>query len=292
MSLSEHLQAEDVLAATRGKGPEVLRRAILERGGRWYREHPDEGEVIQKNLEAFGISADADAVDEVKTHILLHYFEKLIPLISTPHEYRAYLDSAVDAESGIQRIVDLRNGGKGILLAASHFGAVELIAPVLAAHRLPITAALRYKTEHLSAMARRQAQAFEQSGCFGPIRIIEVGKSGTQAAMEMAAAVRRGDILISVFDERTEYSIPVDLFGTKVWGGAGLDRLIRFSGKSIALCAGYMIRGPEQQYRFEIEEVSPDEPDPIQALYHRQQHMVEKHPEQWYFLHEEIPFVS
>ena len=127
---------------------------------------------------------------------------------------------------------------------------------------------------------------------FGPIRFIEIGKPGTSIALEMAAALRRKEILISVFDERTDYSKPVTLFGKQVSGGAGLDKLIAFANVPVDVYTAFMIRLENYRYQLKLNKINTEDKNIIQQMYNNLQNIISSHCEQWYFLHEEIPFIG
>jgi lauroyl/myristoyl acyltransferase len=181
--------------------------------------------------------------------------------------------------------------GNGILLTIAHFGAVEFLVPSLSTYKVPLNAALRFTTEQFSRMAAQQSRHMEESGLFGPIKFIEIGKPGTAAALEMAAAIRRKEVLVSVFDEKTPYSKPVFLFGKKVYGGSGLDKLLAFTNATVDLFTAFMIRDGNDSYKLELFKLPPDRDGMLDMMYHHLENMVRLACEQWYFLHEEIPFV-
>jgi hypothetical protein len=292
MSLSRHLQSKEILSALPGTRPGDLRSLLLERGRQWYADHPEETGLIGENLRRFAMSPSAELIASIQTHIILHYFEKLLPLTGGPEFYHDFLSSSVDTSQAMSLLSQARAQGKAILLATPHFGAVEFIVPCcsLAGHLTNVL--LRFTTAQFSGQAQAKAAALSESGLFSPIRFIEIGKPGTMAALDMAAALRRQQMLVTVFDEKTEYSRPVNLLGTRVWGGAGLDKLIRHSQAQLALFAGYMLRLEGDRYRFTVDPIALDQDDPIQALFDSLQQKVTGHLEQWYFLHEEVPFVE
>lgn len=292
MSLSAYLQNSQRLAAIRGKEPSAVRAHIMRLGEEWYREHPEENELIAQNLRDLALPADEQTVARVRAHIILHYFEKLLPLCGDPGYYHRFLAERVDGGEVAERLGEATGAGRGVLLAMPHFGAVELIAPLLAMRMLPVTAVLRFKTAALSHMAHDHVRRMADSGLFSRIRFIEIGKPGTNAALDMAAVLRRGEILLSVFDEKTDYSVPVTLMGRRVWGGAGLDKLMKFAGASIDIYGAFMLRREQERYSLHLRPVDPRGDNPVQQLYDELERMLENHLEQWYFLHEQIPFVE
>jgi lauroyl/myristoyl acyltransferase len=165
-----------------------------------------------------------------------------------------------------------------------------LIVPVLAIHHLPITPVLRFRSVHFSGLAHQRARDMAISGLFGSIGFIEIGKPGTAAALEMSAVLRRNEFLITMVDEKTEYSRKTKLFEREVWGGAGIDRLLAFTPGPVRVFTPAMVRIADR-FRLELSEIPTDPPNRlIDLVYDRIHQTVRAHPEQWYFLHEEVPF--
>jgi lauroyl/myristoyl acyltransferase len=292
MSLSRHLQTSGLLSAIAGMAPDVLKNRVMKIGTEWYSRNPDERDAIIRNLSALGLDTSPQVVDEIERHTILHYFEKFLPLTGDIASYASYLKNRIDGADAVAAIRTTMAAARGACIATAHFGAVEFIVPYLAMHRLPLNGVLRFTTEELSAIVHKRAAAMADSGLFGPISFIEIGKPKTVAAMQMAAALRRGEIVLSVFDEKTPYSKPVDLFGRKVWGGAGLDKMMDFANTPADLYVAFMIRNGQEQYRLELRKIDECGAGRIDAIYRTLESMVKNHLEQWYFLHEEIPFVE
>jgi hypothetical protein len=290
MSLSRFLQSK-LFSSLQGKTPFELKTAVLQEGYSWFNEHPEETTLIVENIEILGKKADPDLIKRVQENILLHYYEKLLPVMRSPMFYHDFLVEHIDAGDTVEKLKTASDNGKGILLTVAHFGAVEFIAPYLASNFFPISVLLKFTTQQLSKAAHEQVYAFTESKLFGPIHFIELGKPGTSAALDMAAVLRRKEFLLTVFDEKTDYSIPVTLFGKKIWGGAGLDKLIAFTGSNIALFSAFMIREDNGRYRLELTEIDLKGTQPVQILFDKLEKILENYFEQWYFLHEKIPFV-
>lgn len=292
MNLSKFIQSSDLLTSIKGKTPSELKSIVLDKGTQWYNENPEESRLIEKNLVELGFKVSDPLVENIKKHVILHYYEKLLPLCGGPEFYFDFIRKSMECQNACEQIRSSIGSGKGVLLAIAHFGAVEFIAPSLASYKLPLNVVLRFTSEHFSRIAHKQAEDLFNSGFFGPINFIEIGKPGTSTALEMAAALRRKEILISVFDEKTDYSKPVTLFGKKVYGGAGLDKLIHFSNAPVEVYTAFMIRGEENRYSLELNPVYQTDENILKQMYTNLQDMVGKAKEQWYFLHEEIPFVQ
>ncbi|HEX2958248.1 MAG TPA: hypothetical protein VHO70_15545 [Chitinispirillaceae bacterium] len=293
MSLSEFLQCNEVMRCTRDGNPEKLLATILSKGNEWFELHPEESLFIRSNLDAFGFKSDKASVATFQHHLILHYYEKLLGLCLPTVQFREFLRSNITVGKGIELLNNSLSQGKAVLLANGHFGAVEFSTPLLASYKLPVNTVLRFKTETLAQMASERAAKLTSEAEFGKINFIQIGRAGTAAAMEMAAALRRKEVLLSIFDERTEYSKKVTLFGTMIWGGAGIDRIIRYCGTDLDVFTIFTIRTTENSYRLHIEKIDTTDPAMIIGnLYQSLGNIVQKNPEQWYFLHEEIPFVE
>jgi lauroyl/myristoyl acyltransferase len=292
MSLSRFLQSPDILAQARSSSPSDFKTLLINRGLEWFSSQREERKKIKRNLDELGIDYDESIINNIQYNIILHYYEKLLGLCGTVDSFSRYLSETVDARKAVATIQNVRNQGAGVLLAASHFGAVELIGPTLALQKIPVTSVLRFTTEQLSTTIHRRADELMQSGKFGSIGFIEIGKKGTAVALEMAAALRRSEALLAVFDEHTEYSTTVNLFGQNVRGGAGLDKIISFSGTQLSVFTAFMIRTGKDMYRLELREVNTGEENPVQQMYDHLQAVLSAHLEQWYFLHESIPFAA
>lgn len=291
MSLSRYLQSREIIQSISWKSPSEARSLILDKGLNWLADHPDEGELIKKNLSCFNISFTESLIGRIQKHIVLHYYEKILPLSGDSEFYYNFLKSNVDVHE-INILNEVLKEGKGVFVAAAHFGGVELIVPTLSMFKLPVHTVLRFTTEQFSQVAYKHAKDMEDSGFFGSINFIEIGRQGTMAALDMAAVLRKKEILVSVFDEETEYSIPVKLFGKEVLGGAGLDRLLRFTNTQVALFNAFMIRTDVDRYQLKLVEIDVSEGNPIQRMFSNLENIVRENLEQWYFLHEKISFVD
>ncbi|MDO5577376.1 MAG: hypothetical protein Q4F84_09875 [Fibrobacter sp.] len=288
MSLSGYLQTPEFLKSIPGKSPENLKSIMLEKGHEWFKKNEDETNLIRHNLEEFGFCPET-LVPKVQEHIILHYYEKLLPLSDSPEFFFSFLKSHVDSSDAAKQLELTRANGKGIIVAIAHFGAVEFIVPTLASFKFTLNTVLRFTTEQLSVQAHERARMMQESGLFGQINFIEAGKPGVSVAMSMAAAIRRKELLVSVFDEKTDYSKPVTLLGKKVSGGAGLDKIVKFANTPTDTYTAFMKRNENNTYTLMLKKI--DEQDSVQNMFGELEKVVKEITEQWYFLHEEIPFL-
>lgn len=291
MSLSKCLQSVEILTDIKGKSFSYIEELLTEKGMQWFSENPDEEKLISDNLEALGLEFTPELVQEIKRHIILHYVEKILALSGTPEEFSQVIDSHVDY-SEAKELIEKASEKGGVLIATPHFGGVELVVPTIARMGKLPNAVMRFSTPELSEKAQGFADMMASTGHFSQIKFIEIGKPGVSSAMEMAAALRRKEVLFTVFDEETEHSSVVELFGKKVLGGAGLDKLLRFTGEDVSVFNVFMTRTAPQQFKMVLKEVDPKGDDPIQQMYNHLEDALKENLVQWYFLHEEVPFAE
>ena len=82
------------------------------------------------------------------------------------------------------------------------------------------------------------------------------------------------------------------LFGKTVKGGSGLDKILRFTNTPVAVFNAFMVRGEGQRYQLHLMQIDPEDTDLIQTMYKNLELIVSENVAQWYFLHEEIPFIE
>jgi len=290
MSLSKTLQSPNILSMIVGKSFDEMKDILTVQGGEYYADNPQEGETIRKNLASFGLPSDMDTVKRVQEHIIYHYAEKILPLAGTPAQLAEFIEKRIDFSQAKDLITNaLQNGS--VLIAVSHFGGVECIVPTLAYLKFPINPVLKFTTQNFSDKLRGFAKLMEKSGLFAPVNFIEIGKPGSQSASLMMKVLGKKEILFSAFDEETPSSKPVKLFNRSVLGGAGLDRLLKFADGNASVFNAFLIRAGGN-YRMQLLPIDIKAEDIIQQMYSNLQSVLEQHFEQWYFLHEEIPFVD
>jgi lauroyl/myristoyl acyltransferase len=295
MTLSSHLQSEVFMRSLPTLSREQLRQHIFAQGQSWFSSHAEESDTIRKNCAVMGARCDDLLVKDIQQNILLHYYEKLLPFSMTPQQFHAYLTQRVSLPPEIGILSKSIAEKRGVLLAVCHFGAIELIGPCLAALGIPFTSTLRFATKTLSVAARHKAGELSGSGLFADIQFIEIGAAASATSLEMAAVLRRSGLLCSVFDEPTRYGTEVTLLGTKIRGGAGIDKLAAFMNNDVAVVAAFMTRTGDETYTLHLSDLtsSGTGKDLIQTLYRTLEAVcLRPRLSQWYFLHEEIPFVK
>jgi lauroyl/myristoyl acyltransferase len=290
MSLSKTLQSPNILSMVMGKSFDEIKDILMVQGGKYYADNPQEGETIRKNLASFDLPSDMDTVKRVQEHLIYHYAEKILPLAGTPAQLAEFIEKRIDFSQARDLITNALQKGS-VLIAVSHFGGVECIVPTLAYFKVPVNPVLKFTTQNFSDKLRGFEKLMEESGLFAPINFIEIGKPGSQSASLMMKVLGKKEILFTAFDEETPSSQPVKLFNRNVLGGAGLDKLLKFAGGNASVFNAFMIRAGGN-YKMQLLPIDIIAENLIQQMYSNLQSVLEQHFEQWYFLHEEIPFVD
>jgi lauroyl/myristoyl acyltransferase len=210
----------------------------------------------------------------------------------TPEQFKDYLTQRVTSPDEISILEKSLVGKKGVLLSVCHFGAVEMIGPFLAAQGIPFTGTVRFATGALSDAARLKAEQLSRSGLFANIKLIEIGAGSSAASLEMAAVLRRGELLCTVFDEPTRYGIEVSFRGQRILGGAGLEKLVAFMNGAVTVMSAFMIRTDNERYELRLSDIGSATEGLTQRMFGAFERQCLRHLFQWYFLHEEISFVK
>ncbi|ERP31907.1 lipid A biosynthesis acyltransferase [Chitinivibrio alkaliphilus] len=290
MSLSKHLQSPEILSDITGKSFADIKKRIIAAGNEWYKTHPEEESLIRKNLTSLGKEDSDQLVAAIQEGILVHYAEKITALSLSPEEFSQFLNTHIDYTDA-SKILQENSQDTGILMATPHFGGVEFVTPTLSRMGHTTNVVLKFSTPELSAKIRKYSQNMEDQGDFAPIHFIELGKNATGGALDMYAALRRHEVLFTVFDEETDHSQKVTLFGKEILGGAGLDKLIAPAKGFTKVYTVFMVRLDENSYKMVLKEIPADSPEPVQEMYNALEDMLTQYLEQWYFLHEEVPLV-
>jgi len=289
MSLSKTLQSPNILSTIVGKRFGEIKDILMAKGSEYYADNPQESETIRQNLASFGLPSDMDTVKRVQEHVINHYAEKIFPLAGTPAQLANFTEERMDLSQAKDLLTNALQSG-AVLLATAHFGAVEYVTSALSYLKFPVNAVLKFTTQNLSDKIQGYGKMMSESGLFAPINFIEIGKPGSHGAFRMSRVLDRKEILYTVFDEKTAHSKPVKLFNRSVLGGSGLDRLLKFAHGNVTVFNPFMIRTGEN-FRLQLLPVDINAEDIPQQMFNNLQSVLEKHFEQWYFLHEKIPFI-
>ena len=283
--LSAHLLNKENLDFVRRSAWKLGRPRIVELGLRYYGEHPAEVDVIAKNLARVGFPHDGAALDAVLEGIAAHYYEKLFALVKT---FEAYWISKNRVELGVSLDVfaEARETGKGMFVAQSHFGATYLLAGVLMAHGIEASMVGNFPGQVGTLLRENGATIAARYGT-ARANLLNLADPAVDVPMEMLVRLKQRQILSNVFDENNEFSRPVKLLGRDLYGGSGMDLILRhFDDDQLIVVTPFLVRTSDETFRYEIDRHSLAGGDVIQSFYRSLERRILAHPEQWYFLQE------
>ncbi len=259
--------------------PEISRRLILAAGALYFTLNAGERKRIERNVDDLvgkGAMAKA-AMRSVLAHIAEHYFEKLLVANRSMPFLRSFVRDRVRVE-GLGRLDEALAAGKGALAVTAHWGAVELIPPVLVERGYPLTIILETKTLRLRAALERLV-----AGADVELLIASRGDSVLGGILD---SLGRGRILLTQVDEvdawRRRRSRTIRLFGKSLFFDHTLDFIAKRSGApAVGL---FCSRGGELEYSLRCESLAPD-PYAVdvaeKALWLWERYTLAR-PEQWY----------
>ena len=182
-----------------------------------------------------------------------------------------------------QVFIDLQNDDKPALCFAAHLGNWELPAVMAAAHNLP--SAVVYRMPNNKAVAKEIARI--RAPLMG--RLI---RSRSQAPLEMAASLTRGEHLGMLVDQHFSRGVDVTFFGRRCKANPTIARLARqFDCPVVGV---RVIRLPDRRFRIAAEGPLPlprdpdgrvDVPAATQLITSVVERWIREHPEQWLWFH-------
>jgi Kdo2-lipid IVA lauroyltransferase/acyltransferase len=182
-----------------------------------------------------------------------------------------------------QVFIDLQNDDKPALCFAAHLGNWELPAVMAAAHGLP--SAVVYRMPNNKAVAKEIARI--RAPLMG--RLI---RSRSQAPLEMAASLTRGEHLGMLVDQHFSRGVDVTFFGRRCKANPTIARLARqFDCPVVGV---RVIRLPDRRFRIAAEGPLPlprdpdgriDVPAATQLITSVVERWIREQPEQWLWFH-------
>ena len=286
MSIGKFLLNAENLALVKKLSWKFGRPKIIELGLEYYANHPDDVATIKQNLEHFGLPADPQAVTRVLTEIVAHYYEKLFVLVKT---YEAYwiARNRIELGDSLAPFEEARRAGKSVFVGQSHFGATYLKFLVLMARGFDVHVVGKFPEPAGSMLAQTTRLVTERYGA-GQATILNIADPTVDVPLEMIRLLSRpGTILSNVFDENNALCRPMDLLGTQVMGGTGMDLILkRFSDDQVTVVTPFLIRTSDETFRYEIDRHRLAAGDIIASFFGSLERRIKAHFEQWYFIHE------
>lgn len=202
------------------------------------------------------------------------------------------IDRMVDFdEKGWQRVVDLYNQGRGIILVSGHYGAFDEITQVMSRRGLPLTALIaQTKPAWVSDFI---TQLRGDRGLRMMLVSEEEGNSLNLAALkESIQILRRGELLGVIADRNLEErGVTIPFFGEDAVMAAGVAKMA-LRTKAI-IVTSFCTRLPRKRYSVVFDEPldpvgssSNDEDirDLLLKIFARFEHYISRNPDQWLLL--------
>jgi Kdo2-lipid IVA lauroyltransferase/acyltransferase len=259
--------------------PETARGLMIAAGSLYFALNSGEKKRIQAGvIDLLGPGERAEATKrKVLDHILEHYFEKLLVANRSRSFLDGFLRDRVSAR-GLEILDAALARGRGAIAVTAHWGAVELIPPVLAGMGYPISVVLEARTPRLRRALERQALGRD-------VELI-IASRGDKVLERIFGALEKGRVLITQVDEvdswRRRLSRTIRLFGKILFFDHSLDFIAKRSGSA---SVGIFCRRSEGlRYALTCEEIALDpaaEDVSAKAMKLWERRTIED-PEQWY----------
>jgi lauroyl/myristoyl acyltransferase len=283
--LSAHLLTKENLELVRKVAWQRGRPQIVAAARRYYEAHPEEVELVAANLERVGLANAGAALDAVLDGIAAHYFEKLFALVKTYESYWI-ARNRVDAGGALAVFEEARDTRRGVFIAQSHFGATYLLASVLMSYGVEASMVGKFP-EPVGSMLRANGAAIAERYGAARANLLNLVDPAVDVPMEMLVRLKQRQVLSNVFDENNEFSRPVRLLGRDLFGGSGMDLILRhFTDEQLIVVTPFLVRTSDEAFRYELDRHSLASGDVVQAFYDSLERRVLAHPEQWYFVQE------
>jgi lauroyl/myristoyl acyltransferase len=263
----------------RRASPETARGLVMAAGSLYFAVNTGERRRIEEGVrDLLGPGARAErAKREVFGHILDHYFEKLLVTNRSMDFLRDFVGRKVTTE-GLGALDAALERGRGAIAVTAHWGAVELVPPLLALRGYPVTIVM----EARNPVFRR---SLERLAAGRDVELL-IASRGDRVLEGIFAALEKGRVLITQVDEvdswRRRRSRIIRLFGKSLFFDHSLDFIAKRSGSpSVAI---FCKRLPRLRYSLRCEELAPDpaaEDVALKAMRLWERRTLED-PEQWF----------
>jgi Kdo2-lipid IVA lauroyltransferase/acyltransferase len=259
--------------------PETARSLMLAAGSVYFALNYKERRRIEESVgDLLGPGEKTEAAKrEVFDNILEHYFEKLL----VANRPRSFIESFVRGRVSVEglELLDLALArGKGALAVTAHWGAVELIPPVLADRGYPLSIVLETKTPSLRASLERLASERDAE--------LIIASRGDRVLERIFGALAAGRVLVTQVDEvdawRRRRSRTIRLFGKSLFFDHSIDFIAKRSGAPTVGLACRRERGLRYSLRCEELASDPTEIDVASAALRFWERQTLESPEQWY----------
>lgn len=259
--------------------PDASRRLMAAAGALYFAAFPSERRRIERNVrDLLGPGERTERVRRaVFGHLIDHYFEKLLVASRGRRFIEEYTRRRVSVE-GLGLLDEYLGRGKGVLGVTAHWGAVEIIPPLLASRGYPISIVLETTTRRLRKRLERLVEGRD-------VELI-IASRGDRVLARILDSLARGRLLVTQVDEvdawRRRRSRTIGLFGKELYFDNSLDFIAKRSGApTLGLFCG---RARGRRYRFVCEDIAsdPSHVDVSVASMRLWERYTLESPEQWY----------
>jgi Kdo2-lipid IVA lauroyltransferase/acyltransferase len=227
-------------------------------------------------------------VRHVFHNVMRNYYE----LCRAPDMTDADIDRMIDFdERGWQRIMDIHNQGRGVLMVSGHLGSFDMVTQVLARHGMPVTALIaQIKPAWLSDFITdlRAARGL------GLLLVDEEEGSGVNlTALKQSINILRNNGALGVVVDRNmeQRGVKIPFFGYDTIVAAGVAKMALRTRSPVVVGIARRLNN----YRFSLTFEEPIEPvgsasneDDVRAILTKIFSLLERHiaqnPEQWVLL--------
>ncbi len=228
------------------------------------------------------------AVRHVFHNVMRNYYE----LCRAPDMTDADIDRMIDFDSaGWERIMDIHNKGRGVIMASAHYGSFDMVTQVLTRHGVPVTALVaQVKPAWLSDFITdlRADRGLEL------ILVDQEEGSGVNlgALKQSMNLLKNGGVLGVVADRNLEQrGAKINFFGQETIVAAGVAKMALRTRVPIVIGIARRL----DNYRFSLTWDEPIEPEGsasneedvrslLQKIFDRFQYHISQNPEQWVLL--------
>lgn len=183
---------------------------------------------------------------------------------------------------GIDRILEVLDSGRGVIMFTAHIGNWEWLSYVMGTYGRPVS--VLHRERDVPEMNRYIIELRAKAG------VNTIGRGSTSSAKEMIQTIRKGGMLAFVIDQniRTE-SVKVPFFGRPALTPIGP---VKFAIRSEAMVSvSYIHRLPDGRHhaRFLEPFACSRDDDPIELatrITREYEEQIRRHPEQWVWMHD------
>ena len=190
---------------------------------------------------------------------------------------------------GLEHLEKLKRDGKGGVLVSGHFANWEIMAAVFSQAHLPVRVTYRPTNNPYFDKSIRQQRA-----AYG-IKLM-VAKSGAKGAKELLTALRNGQSIALLNDQKFNEGIKVPFFGVDAMTAAGPTRLALQTGAPLIPMS--IVRTTGANFRVTIHTAIPlggsgnrsaDIKDGVVKITKFIEDHIRAHPTDWFWVHRRWP---